>query len=155
MARKFLLCVIFLFVLVNFANAAPNLYAVHQSITSMKDGHSDFSDARFFGVSLAVHDEDIQAEPRHVNAQGVITLSGGNYSWWTGKTMRENSGTSQSFTLITNSMTRGGDDWVFRENVSEFPDYMPTNLPPYGDAQSLATLHYVNFFYNADYGMNG
>ncbi|MBQ7220211.1 MAG: hypothetical protein IJS28_04445 [Synergistaceae bacterium] len=154
MTRK-ILAVIVLLLLTSSAFAESTLYSVHQSITSIKDGRSDFSDARFMAVTLAVHDEAKQTSDEYVNAQGIMTLSGGNYSWWSGQRMLSNAGTAHNFILLTNSMKRGGDHWVFGENVSDYPDYMPVNLPPYGEAHALATMHYVNFFYGADEGMKG
>ncbi|MBQ7154252.1 MAG: hypothetical protein IJR85_01715 [Synergistaceae bacterium] len=42
---------IFLLLLASSAGASPELYSIHHSITGMKDGHSDLSDARLFGLS--------------------------------------------------------------------------------------------------------
>ena len=42
--------------------------------------------------------------------------------------MLTNSGQEHNFILMTNSMKRDGDLWVFGDNVSDFPDYMPVNF---------------------------
>ncbi len=63
--------------LVSSACAEPSLWNVHESIAGLKNGHSDYSDARFLRMNIDVEDLETKARSEHLNLEGTMTISGG------------------------------------------------------------------------------
>lgn len=98
MLKKLSLCAFLVIVLVSSSSAEPYMWAKHESLAGISDGHSDFSKARFSEVYVCVSDGDIDFEEA-ADLPGTFTISGGNYSFWNGREMQTVTGTSQTFKL--------------------------------------------------------
>ena len=80
MVKKLLLCFGLMLVMGVSACAEPHLWSCHYSLAGLTDGHSDYSEAKFFRLYLTVDDDNTVAKSQHLSLEGVMTLSGGNYS---------------------------------------------------------------------------
>ncbi len=74
------------------------MWAKHESLAGLRDGHSDYSRARFSQVYVCVSDGDIDFK-KVADLTGTFTISGGNYSFWNGREIQRVSGTSQTLKL--------------------------------------------------------
>ena len=110
MVKKLLLCLGLVLVLTVSACAEPHLWSCHYSLAGLTDGHSDYSEARFFRSYLTVDDDNIIAKSQHLSLKGVMTISGGSYSVIDNKVSRKANNTEQ-FTLVADMDT--GDTLVY------------------------------------------
>ena len=104
MFKKLLLCLVLLIAVASSASAEPFLWSCHYSRASLRDGHSDYSDARFHRIFLQVEDDNHTATSQDVELQGIMTLSGGNYSYINAQTCKRVSGSSKTFTARNSSI---------------------------------------------------
>lgn len=86
MNRKFFASLAILLMMASCVCAEMSLSARHLSIAPIKDGKPDYSEARFYYLSLAVHSDGTGTDSQNVT--GTLTLTGGSYSYWDGQEMR-------------------------------------------------------------------
>ena len=133
MKKKFFATLIFLLALVPSAMAEPYLFSCYYSLAGLKDGRSDFTDARFSHIWLDARTNDIAATEANMNLSGTFTLGGGNYSFINGSVLNKVTGTSQTFSLKPIYDMTAGNNYIA---------YVPAS----GDK-------YVRFFIDAENGM--
>ena len=117
MNRKFLFALLFVFLFVSSAMATPYLWTAHYSVAYLKNGKTDYSDAKFSHIWLDVTDSETTATQTHVDLTGTFTLSGGNYSYVDKSLLQKVSGTSQNFNLVSDMSV--GSNLVYALNNSD------------------------------------
>ena len=98
MTRKIFAGVILALLMISAACAEPYLLVEHVSFAGINEGRADYSDTRFGYVRLRVRNDNASEAEQNI-LSGTITLSGGNYSYYDGDSLKKVSGTSQTFTL--------------------------------------------------------
>ena len=101
MTRKIFAGFILALLMISAACAEPYLLVEHVSFAGISEGRADYSDTRFGYVRLRVRNDNASEAEQNIFS-GTITLSGGNYSYYDGDSLKKVSGTSQTFTLIQN-----------------------------------------------------
>lgn len=103
------------------ASAAPYLWSLHQSRTDIVNERAVYDNTRFLKVLLTVDDEDTLAEQKHLDARGILTLLGGQYSFWNGTELVDVSETSQEFALANDDFLLGkkGIYYLLRDSKGE------------------------------------
>lgn len=113
MVKKLLLCVLLLTAMVSAAFGEADLWYDDYSFASLKDGKSDYSDARFGYMVFSVGDTGLTLTKENMSLTGSITFSGGSYSFWNGSEMQKVSGTPQTFRLAIPTWQAIGDEAQF------------------------------------------
>ena len=113
MVKKLLLCVLLLTAMVSAAFGEADLWYDDYSFASLKDGKSDYSDARFGYMVFSVGDTGLTLTKENMSLTGSITFSGGSYSFWNGNEMQKVSGTPQTFRLAIPTWQAIGDEAEF------------------------------------------
>ena len=110
--KKLLLSLLFLLALASVAVAEPYLWNNYISTAGIKDGHADYSNAKFYQLTLEVEDEDVRATRTYAGLEGTMTISGGSYSIVDDKdnVLQTVTGQTQNFPLVLNNSV--GDDYV-------------------------------------------
>ena len=99
MVKKLLACMMMLLLMSSGAWAEPYMWAKHESLAGLTDGHSDYSQARFSQIYVTVSDNDVQFTEEISKLPGTFTISGGNYSFWNGQEMQKVSEAPHTFKL--------------------------------------------------------
>ena len=155
MHRKFFIFTALLLLICSPALAEPRLWSVHNSYVTVgstvgSDDYfkTDLSTAKFLNVDLEVVDDNTALLPDiNINDRESIpklTISNGNYSYFTGSLIEEVSGASKTFE-IARTDTLVHNEAGYKRTGYNTPGYTATNEE--GD--------WVHFMFNADGGMNG
>ncbi len=156
MSKKFFIFLTLLLFISSPALAQPRLWSVHSSYVKVNNTigannylSTDFKTAKFLNVDLEVVDDELQELPWiNINERESIpklTITGGNYSYFTGSVVEQVAkGTSKTFEIAnTNTLTRTAMGYQRTGYIK--PGYTATNEE--GD--------WVHFMSEADGGLNG
>ena len=110
--KKLSLSFLLLLGFVSVAMAEPSLWNNYISTAGVKDGHADYSNAKFYQLTLEVEDYDVRATRTYAALEGTMTISGGAYSIVddNNNVLKTVSDQTQTFTLVLNNSV--GDDYV-------------------------------------------
>ena len=72
--KKLSLVLLFLFAFASVSSATPSLWNNYISVAGIKDGHADFSDVKFYNLTLEVEDEDVRATRTYGGLEGTMTI---------------------------------------------------------------------------------
>ena len=110
--KKLSLSFLLLLAFVSVAMAEPSLWNNYISTAGVKDGHADYSNAKFYQLTLEVEDYDVRATRTYAALEGTMTISGGAYSIVDddNNVLKTVSDQTQTFTLVLNNSV--GDDYV-------------------------------------------
>ena len=88
MLKKFMLCLALVLVLASASYSSTQIWDAQDSIADLVNGRSDYSNARFSNFWFTVLYDDTNVTKETAALTGTITLSGGNYTFWNGKSFR-------------------------------------------------------------------
>ena len=114
MVKRLLLCVVVVLVMVSAAFGESELWNSHNSLASLTDGKTDYSDARFNALYFSVIHNDTPVTKETAQLTGSITLSGGRYSFWNGKEIQQVAGTSMTYKLGLETWLALGDQAAYQ-----------------------------------------
>ena len=114
MVKRLLLCLSLVTVMVSSAFGEAELWRTHNSLASLKDGKTDYSNARFNALYFSVMHKDTPVTKETAHLTGSITLSGGRYSFWNGREIQKVAGTPMTYKLGLETWLVSGDQAAYQ-----------------------------------------
>ena len=99
--------------MVSSAFGEAEFWHYYRGLASLKNGKTDYSDARFGYIDVSVGNTGLTLTKENMNTSGTITFSGGRYSFWNGSEIQKVAGTPQTFRLAIPTWQAVGDEAGF------------------------------------------